>query len=312
MQRRAQLRKIKAWILDQEEEKHQRLPELRLEFNRLIYSDSTSSAHRRWEWDAKDRRYLLLAGGKPPGCHTWNTQDREFKKTLKDRRNENGEKLGKHEKEKLMCEEHGYVYTRGKNEDYPRCGQCWCCIPEDQIPKEDETKKKKTDTKPTTDEKKEKKKKKPTTTSGEKKAKDEIKKKKEAAKKAKEDQKKKDKAKKEAEKEDKKKKDKAKIEADKKTKEDKKKKDKAKIEADKKAKEDQKKKDKAKIEADKKAKAKIEADKKAKKEAVLKKAHNKKLQAFCIKGGKDKHGNTWKIMKNLKLRQTSGELVFVR
>ena len=268
MQRRAQLRKIKAWILDQEEEKHQRLPELRLEFNRLIHSDSTS-AHRRWEWDAKDRRYLLLAGGKPPGCHTWNTQDREFKKTLKDKRNENGKKLTKPEKEQLMCERHGYVYTTGNNEDYPRCGQCWCCIPEDQIPKEDETKKKKTDTKPTTDEKKKKKKKKkPTTTSGEKKAKA----KKEAAEKAKEDRKK-AKAKKEAEQ-----------------------KAKAKKEADQK----------------KKAKAKREADKKAKKKAALKKAHDKKLQAFCTKGGKDKHGNTWKIMKNLKLRQTSGELVFVR
>ena len=29
--------------------------------------------------------------------------------------------------EQDMCERHGHVYTKGKNENNPQCGKCWCC-----------------------------------------------------------------------------------------------------------------------------------------------------------------------------------------
>ncbi|XP_060592510.1 uncharacterized protein LOC132747195 [Ruditapes philippinarum] len=35
------------------------------------------------------------------------------------------------EDQRKLCEDIlGYTFTQGKNEEYPRCGECWCCKPE--------------------------------------------------------------------------------------------------------------------------------------------------------------------------------------
>ncbi|XP_060603017.1 uncharacterized protein LOC132756058 [Ruditapes philippinarum] len=38
------------------------------------------------------------------------------------------------EEESQYCEDVlGYTFTQGKNEEYPGCGECWCCKPKDLV-----------------------------------------------------------------------------------------------------------------------------------------------------------------------------------
>ena len=56
-----------------------------------------------------------------PDCYGYTDEDKEW-------RNSGGKTGSKWTRtEQDMCERHGHVYTKGKNESHPQCGKCWCC-----------------------------------------------------------------------------------------------------------------------------------------------------------------------------------------
>jgi hypothetical protein len=53
-------------------------------------------------------------------CHHWTEED--YKAMPEGRTPED---------ERQYCEDVlGYTFTQGNNEEYPECGECWCCKPE--------------------------------------------------------------------------------------------------------------------------------------------------------------------------------------
>jgi hypothetical protein len=53
-------------------------------------------------------------------CHNWTDEDN---KAMPQGRTP--------EDERQYCEDIlGYTFTQGQNEEYPKCGECWCCKPE--------------------------------------------------------------------------------------------------------------------------------------------------------------------------------------
>ena len=58
-------------------------------------------------------------------CHKWTKDDKKWKK----------DSGGRNITWNQVCERDGInKYTEGNNSQYPGCGECWCCAPEDTEP----------------------------------------------------------------------------------------------------------------------------------------------------------------------------------
>ena len=78
-------------------------------------------------------KYLQNGGGKFE-CHKFSKSDKEWQK----QGGKTGRKYTRTQQE--MCERHGFIFTKGKNESYDGCGTCWCCKEVDQIKESSVTK----------------------------------------------------------------------------------------------------------------------------------------------------------------------------
>lgn len=61
------------------------------------------------------RKKKSSSNNPPYSCHAWTVEDQQ--------------KINSGVPQQQVCENDGFIFTQGANQNYPGCGTCWCCAP---------------------------------------------------------------------------------------------------------------------------------------------------------------------------------------
>jgi hypothetical protein len=87
------------------------------------------------EKQRKKRKKKVAYTDEFPGCHHWTPDDIAKNKKWKEESGDTNEDKRRNRQRKTCKIHKDHVYTAGHNDEYPHCGECWCCMLEEKIPR---------------------------------------------------------------------------------------------------------------------------------------------------------------------------------